>query len=181
MILKHMFDCGKMESKKKFVPKKADMLLLAVVMLMAVLLLFVLKAFQTPGSMAVVSHDGQTILRFPLSQENAAYYLVMLEAENAAGPRTSAEGGEQAVLHMLSPETWKEEAEAFIAEPSIGEYNLFICRNGEVQMIMSSCPDLICVHHRAVSKTGESIICLPHKLVIEITGTAETELDGVVY
>ena len=48
-------------------------------------------------------------------------------------------------------------------------------------MMQSSCPDLICVRHKAVSETGETIVCLPHKLVIEITGAPETELDGVVY
>ena len=48
-------------------------------------------------------------------------------------------------------------------------------------MIRSSCPDLICVKHQAVSGTGESIICLPHKLIIEISDAQEKELDGVVY
>ena len=32
----------------------------------------------------------------------------------------------------------------------------------------ADCPDKICEKHRAISQTGETIICLPHKLVVEI-------------
>lgn len=61
------------------------------------------------------------------------------------------------------------------------EYNVFICGNNEIRMLQSSCPDKICVHHSAISNTGENIICLPHQLVIEIKGGKENDLDGVAY
>ena len=32
----------------------------------------------------------------------------------------------------------------------------------------ADCPDKICEKHRAINRTGETIICLPHKLVVEI-------------
>ena len=44
-------------------------------------------------------------------------------------------------------------------------------------MEAADCRDQICVRHRAVSAVGESIICLPHKLVVEIT-TGEAHLRG---
>ncbi|MBQ9510914.1 MAG: NusG domain II-containing protein [Clostridia bacterium] len=54
-----------------------------------------------------------------------------------------------------------------------GDYNEVIIRGGEVSVFDANCRDKICVHHRAVSHDGESIICLPHKLVIMIEGSTD--------
>lgn len=54
-----------------------------------------------------------------------------------------------------------------------GDYNEVIIRGGEVSVVDANCRDKICVHHRAVSHDGESIICLPHKLVIMIEDSAD--------
>lgn len=53
----------------------------------------------------------------------------------------------------------------------ITEYgkNILVIKNGEAYISEADCPDKICVGHRAVSKTGESIVCLPHKLVVSIS------------
>ena len=40
---------------------------------------------------------------------------------------------------------------------------------GTVDVDEASCPDKICVDHRPVSRNGESIICLPNKVVITVT------------
>ncbi len=32
----------------------------------------------------------------------------------------------------------------------------------------ADCPDKVCVGMRRISKSGETIVCLPHKLVIAI-------------
>ncbi len=47
--------------------------------------------------------------------------------------------------------------------------NLLVIKNGEAYIKEANCPDKICVAHRKISKTGETIVCLPHKLVVEIT------------
>lgn len=41
-------------------------------------------------------------------------------------------------------------------------------KDGKVSVTDADCPDKICVEHRPISKVGETIICLPHKLVVEI-------------
>ena len=46
--------------------------------------------------------------------------------------------------------------------------NVLVIENGEAYVLEADCPDKICVGHRAISKTGESIVCLPHKLVVSI-------------
>ncbi len=47
--------------------------------------------------------------------------------------------------------------------------NTVVISNGEVKVSDADCRDKICVNHRAISKIGETIVCLPHKLVVEIT------------
>ena len=47
--------------------------------------------------------------------------------------------------------------------------NVLVIENGEAYINSADCPDKICAKHRKISKTGETIVCLPHKLVIEIT------------
>ena len=46
-------------------------------------------------------------------------------------------------------------------------------------MESADCPDQICVRQKAISKEGESIICLPNKVVVSIVGGEEKELDAV--
>ena len=58
--------------------------------------------------------------------------------------------------------------------------NRLVIENGTAEMEWADCPDQICVNHRAVSREGESIICLPNQVVISVTDGEEAELDGVV-
>lgn len=46
--------------------------------------------------------------------------------------------------------------------------NIFQIENGIVSVVEADCRDQICVKHAGISRNGESIVCLPHKLVIEI-------------
>lgn len=61
-----------------------------------------------------------------------------------------------------------------------GSYNILEIRDGEADITDASCPDGICVNHRAVSKRGESIVCLPNKVVVEIENGEESDIDFVV-
>ena len=51
-------------------------------------------------------------------------------------------------------------------------------KDGRVSVTKADCPDKICKNHRPVSKNGESIICLPNKVVITVKGSGE-KVDGV--
>ena len=47
--------------------------------------------------------------------------------------------------------------------------NVIMIKDGKVRMTEADCPDRICVRHRAISREHDDpIICLPHKLIIEI-------------
>lgn len=53
-------------------------------------------------------------------------------------------------------------------ESSKGQENVIVIKNGKVSVTSADCPDQICVKQGAISEKGETIVCLPHKLVIEI-------------
>ena len=59
------------------------------------------------------------------------------------------------------------------------EYNEVLIEHGKIRVSSSSCRNQVCVNHAPISKNGESIICLPHKLVIKIENKKETGLDGI--
>lgn len=60
-------------------------------------------------------------------------------------------------------------------------YNLLLISSGQVSVSDADCPDRLCVRQKAISRKGENIICLPHKLVIQIESKEESELDAVTY
>lgn len=59
--------------------------------------------------------------------------------------------------------------------------NKLIIENGRVYMESADCPDKYCVEHKPIEKMNETIVCLPHKLVVEIISDNSTsEFDGIV-
>ncbi|MBS4959798.1 MAG: NusG domain II-containing protein [Clostridiales bacterium] len=54
-----------------------------------------------------------------------------------------------------------------------GNVNTLQIKDGMADMISADCKDQICVNQKAISKKNETIICLPHKIVVEIQGDAQ--------
>ena len=60
-------------------------------------------------------------------------------------------------------------------------YNIVVIENGKVRVTDADCPDGICKEYRAISYVGQTIVCLPHKVVVEIVGeNTKTDLDVAV-
>lgn len=64
-------------------------------------------------------------------------------------------------------------------ELSDGSFNVLEIKEGKADVTEASCPDGICVNHRAVSRQNQSITCLPNKLVVEIKNGEASDLDAV--
>lgn len=58
-------------------------------------------------------------------------------------------------------------------------HNKMIIENGSVRMLEADCPDQVCVHTAPISKPGQTIVCLPNRVVIEITGSGEVLIDDI--
>lgn len=118
--------------------KKADKILILILLIAAVGLGAFFFFSAEKGGFARVSVDGEVKVELPLSEDR------VFTVETAQG------------------------------------YNKIKIEQGYVTVYDADCRDQICVEHKRIHLTGESIVCLPHKLVVEIVGEKETEFDMVV-
>lgn len=62
-----------------------------------------------------------------------------------------------------------------------GEHsNLLVISEGGARISEADCPDKLCVNQGEIRYSGQSIICLPHKVVVEIVGGERSNIDAVV-
>ena len=56
----------------------------------------------------------------------------------------------------------------FDLTPSEHDRNTIEVRDDQIRMKSATCSDQVCVNFGFISKPGETIVCLPHKVLIEI-------------
>ncbi len=61
-----------------------------------------------------------------------------------------------------------------------GHLNILVIKDGHAFVESADCPDGICASHRPISRDGESIICLPNKVVISVSANDENTPDIIV-
>lgn len=49
-------------------------------------------------------------------------------------------------------------------------YNIIEVEPNRIRFVEANCPDKLCVKSDWISKPGQIVVCLPHRLVIEIEG-----------
>ena len=58
--------------------------------------------------------------------------------------------------------------------------NILQIRDYEADMVDADCPDRLCVDMKPISAEGETIVCLPHRVVAEvISSDEEAEFDTI--
>ncbi|WP_203623795.1 MULTISPECIES: NusG domain II-containing protein [unclassified Lacticaseibacillus] len=60
------------------------------------------------------------------------------------------------------------------------EYNDIVTTGDQIQIIDANCPDQVCVKKGRISKPGQTIVCLPHKLLVEIKSSTGDSGGGMV-
>ena len=60
-----------------------------------------------------------------------------------------------------------------------GGHNVLTISGGTACMSDASCPDKLCMHQGKVSRSGQSIVCLPNRVVIKIEGEDAGGYDAV--
>ena len=126
---------GKMKLFK--VIKKADILLLILLLLLGCGSLFLVNYSSEAGENAVISVDGQVYGTYPLSQNR------QIDVNTEYG------------------------------------FNQVIIENGSVRVEESDCLNHECEAFGHISTPRQTIICLPHRLIITVTG--QSDVDVVVY
>lgn len=76
----------------------------------------------------------------------------------------------------------KEDAIITLGEATDDHYNQVQIVDQGVSMITANCQDQICVKTRTITKAGQSIVCLPHRVMVEIDNSGsleESEVDDI--
>ena len=56
-------------------------------------------------------------------------------------------------------------------------YNTVVVKDQTIGIVEADCPDKICIQEGFIRNPGETTVCLPHKVMIEIRSTATDEPD----
>ncbi len=65
--------------------------------------------------------------------------------------------------------------ETFTITQPDGDSNTIEVRDNRIRIKAATCPDQVCVRSGFLSKPGKTIVCLPHKVVIEVQS-----IDGYI-
>lgn len=103
--------------------------------------------------------------------------LCLLFYQNTIGARAGAivvvlQDGKEMGRYPL------EEEREILIQGDYGE-NLLVIQNGKAFMKEADCPDGLCMKQKRISRQGESLICLPHRLVVTVEGAQENDVDAV--
>ena len=94
----------------------------------------------------------------------ALFLLVELTKEEGAGVTVKVDGVKVAEYSLSKNGTY----------PLNGGTNILVIENGKAYLTDANCPDKLCVHQGKISRTGETITCLPNKLTVTVFGAEES-------
>ncbi len=100
--------------------------------------------------------------------------VLFFQRKGGASVRVTADG------KVYGTYSLSEENEILIAPVKGGPVtNVLQISGKEAKMIKADCPDGLCMHQKAVSRQGETIVCLPNEIVVEVMGETSGGLDSV--
>ena len=92
---------------------------------------------------------------------SAVLYFAINGGRTAGGTAVVRVDGEITETHALS-----EDGEFTLN----GGTNVLVIENGEAYMKSADCPDKLCVGMGKIRRAGESVTCLPNRVVITVVG-----------
>lgn len=54
--------------------------------------------------------------------------------------------------------------------------NIVKIKDNKIGIIEADCPDQVCMNPEYIEKPGQSLVCLPHKVMIEIKGLSDDDV-----
>lgn len=117
------------------------------------------------------AHKNDIVLISVLLAAAGGLALFLLLTRQAGGRARVQVDGETVMELPLS-----EDTRIVLGEG--GHTNTLVIQNGTAQVVEAACPDQVCVRQGAVQYAGESIVCLPHKLIVSIEGGQESGIDA---
>lgn len=116
--------------------KKADFILMAVLILFGIVGSILVSSAQGLGDKVTITVDGELYGTYSLSEDRE------IRVENGK------------------------------------KKNLVVIENHTVKMESANCKNGVCVNHKPIAASGQSIICLPNRVVVSVEGK-EKKYDAV--
>ena len=120
--------------------KKADLILLAVLLITGIAASFTVARSGAGGGQVTIKSAGKTIGTYSLDENRTL---------------------------LITRDGHVSDCDETDSQNETG-YNILKIQGGKADMISADCHNHDCVNHKPISKGGENIICLPHKIVVEI-------------
>lgn len=139
--------------------RKADIILLIVLIiagLAASAALSMSRSAAGSDARVMIESGGELYATYPLSEDRTVIVPSPQEGVSAAD----------------IPDDSKPASEQFT------HYNVVTISGGKVSVSEASCKNQVCVHHGEISQGGESIVCLPNRLVVRIDPGSSGEGGG---
>lgn len=132
----------------------------------------------------VVSEKADGTLVFFRRSDIAVVTALLLIALTLWGLRFFAPQGEDKKIEILCDgvpiKTIALPAEdSLIALGESGQIKLEI-KDNQIRFVEADCPDKTCVRSGFIDKAGQSLLCLPNRIVVRIVGESEIGVDGIV-
>lgn len=102
----------------------------------------------------------------------AAFFLYDAYGRKAAAAVVIEQDGREVMRLPLSEDMT-------VRIPAESGYNVICITERGAEVTQTDCPDQICRKQGAITALGESIICLPHRLVIRLTGDLPDGPDAI--
>ena len=109
--------------------------------------------------------DGLIILLLVLLSFAPVVVFSLNRASSSTQEAVLSVDGEEIKTFDLSD---KSQTYTYRYEEKDGDYNLIEVKDGRIRIKEADCGDQICVRRGWIDQSGETIVCLPHKLLIEI-------------
>ena len=103
------------------------------------------------GAKVVIESGGDLYARYPLAEDRT---VVVPAPKQKASDAPAADPSDE-------------------ASSQYDYYNVVVISGGTVSVTEASCKNQVCVKHGAVTRPGESIVCLPNRLVVRIEDGSE--------
>ena len=118
------------------------------------------------------------IIALALLAALALYLVSLLAPSSAATTVVVTVGGQEVLRRPLSVNA------TYAVPQKDGDVNVICVENGEVYMKEANCRDGLCIRQGKMRNGAKTIVCLPHKVVVQLKGDApagdNSDLDVII-
>lgn len=114
-----------------------------------------------------MSRNAKIILILLLAAAILSAGVILLQKKEAATPVARITRDGELIREIPLDEV--EESYSFVVEDELGS-NTILVEHGRIRVSEADCPDQVCVNQGFISDGTVPVVCLPHKLMIEIVG-----------